>query len=121
MEKKTAHQIIDETVAYYNEDVNRRSLLDSGYDSPQCRYNGPDNKHCAFARMCNPIEANQEGSAASEVIEDCGEDILLEEYRGQSLGFYDAIQRLHDSERYWDSKGITDLGKEQVALLKANY
>ncbi len=114
---KTKVEIIEETAAYYSEDVNRRSL-----DGNKCVYNGPDGKQCAFARVCEkPIDQRQEGTSAWALIKQTGTALLKDEYKINDAAFWDAIQGLHDYPDNWDEKGLTEAGKQRVELLKKTY
>lgn len=116
--RKTAHEIIDETASFYN--LSNRSVESDGV----CLYNGPEGKHCAFARMCTePLklkETNYGGKMAVELIlEDA--NILKEEYRGQRPSFYSVLQRLHDSKSFWAESGLSDEGLTFVMGMKASF
>lgn len=127
MEKKTAHQIIDETVEFYTH--NPRSIVDSKNPhiphmlAKRCVYNGPNDTHCAFARLCidpkvlSPLEGNSAGS----VLLDLGSDILKPEYRGFTKPFYSDLQRLHDLDEFWNETGLTEEGEKYVEYLKETY
>lgn len=105
-------EIIDETVAYYSEDVSRRSVRYG-----QCLYKGPYGKRCAYARMCTDDSRFIEDRRAGwqELA------ILKPEYYGYEDHFYEDLQGLHDSSAYWDESGLTPEGISQVQFLKHKY
>ncbi len=123
--RKTKHQIIDEIAAHYN--LGNRSVQPSsdarpGFP-PLCLYNGPNGTHCAFAyMMINPLDAEQLNSAtAREILNEFGESVLKEEFRGHQPDFYVDIQRLHDTSTNWTETGLSDKGKQYVDKLKTSW
>lgn len=101
---KTKIEIINETVEFYSV-PGRRSLNPMG----QCVYNGPDGKHCAFARcVANPQDL-KEGR-------DCNHSSLFplaifkEGYEGHEPSFWRDIQLLHDGIQFWADHGLTQRG-----------
>lgn len=115
MTQKTTHEIIDEIANHYN--LGNRSENTSG----RCLYNGPDNKHCAFAYMCIDSTKFVEEVSARTILNMFGEDILKFEYRGYSIEFYLDIQQLHDLEFMWTETGLSEEGQKYVDKLKSRY
>ena len=106
----TAHEIIDETVEYYQN--NPRSK-----DDNRCLYNGPNGEKCAFSRCCTPDSKFKEGRGSGLQVE----VILLPQYEGQSKLFWNEIQNLHDTDNYWDGNTLTKLGEYEVLRMKNEY
>lgn len=127
--RKSKHEIIDETAAYYN--LNNRSIKSDGGN--YCLYNGPNGKKCAFARMCADDIILTEGKNAANMLGWEGyhdkkplnsmgdQGVLKEEYRGHSMEFYNAIQGLHDLVLNWTENGLSPQGVEVVKRLKERY
>jgi len=123
----TKEEIIDETVAYYSEDVNRRSKY-----MGTCAYNsyyGLENRHCAIGR-CMQQHYKDQGTSLHNNYEcdiDCflsdlglnNIDLILEEkYHGHDLKFWIELQRLHDLDCNWTNNGLTMMGVDKVKEIK---
>lgn len=115
----TYHEIIDETVKYYSEDVTRRSILRG-----TCRYFGPNGQRCAFSRVWNDdvtlTQIKKEGESAYGLFRDgfISDKDLKEQYRGKDEMFWIDLQHLHDDADAWDKAGITQFGRDSVQRLK---
>jgi|688.fasta_scaffold318869_2 hypothetical protein len=118
--KLTAHQIIDETVAYYQEfprSLNGERKVANETGDILCLYNGPNGEKCAYARCCTPDSEFEEGKSAT-----CQPKAkLLPQYEGHSLSFWSGIQALHDTNCYWDGNRLTEEGIKKVEYLKSHY
>lgn len=125
---KTKLQIIEETVAFYSEDTNRRavvlienSLGDPGIN-PRCVYKSGE-KNCALGR-CADQEAldalytkNNREPRFNEVMH-----ILKPEYQGHnSDDFWSDLQTLHDMSYHWEFNSLSERGKLYVEKLKEMY
>jgi hypothetical protein len=119
---KTKIEIIDETVAFYGEDINRRSVTKIDHSQKErCLYLGPNGKQCAFARVCIDTTNFREGDNAASHL-DNDQLIIKPEYRGHDGSFWNEIQRLHDYTDYWSLENeLSDMGKEEVKRLKLKY
>jgi hypothetical protein len=130
---KSKIEIIDETVAYYSEDPNRRAVV-----MTTCKYRTPDGRMCAFGRCMTEESLELYGDFQGGVMRlllKCYDrplsDVILlttvintplkEEYQGHELTFWTNIQRLHDDFDYWNSDGLTEEGKEYVEVMKNKY
>lgn len=114
---KTKKEIIDETVAYYCEDVTRRAIdLDSG----RCDYLTEDNKMCAVGR-CFEKEGLARYSGQLEPFSLNMFKFLKEEYRIELYDFWKHLQEFHDTPVYWDKEGLTEKGKAYVNFLHSEY
>ena len=131
----TKKEIVEETLAYYEEDPERRAIHP---ESGECMYNLKDKgslgkwngkyKHCAVGR-CLDEKYKMEGealpgnsdtdsvdvTALANKISDAYnletklklDDLLDPKYRGHKIGFWKQLQQLHDREDYWaDSPSI---------------
>lgn len=103
--------LLQETVDFYSEDTNRRSLSNTG----SCRYIGMNDTTCAFSRcMIDPSQA-EEGENVMQFADVDG--VLKPEYQGYSRDFWWRLQRLHDGDYYWDrtaGKGVTESGATYI-------
>ncbi len=114
-------EILNETVEFYSSDpVGRRGMKDNG----QCLYkitkeNG-DVCKCAVGRyMLDDISEeiydkieNFDGSHESVT------SLLKEEYKGLNKTFWKALQLIHDLDGFWNSRGITTVGKSEYYSLE---
>jgi len=115
----TAIEIINETVAFYSADTNRRSKGVGG----DCLYAGLNGNKCAYSRCW------KEGAYKPEY-ENCGvissllpkpDDLLEERYKGHSMQLWIEIQRIHDKNLNWNANGLTEYGKIMVEQLKIQF
>lgn len=141
MKKLTKIEIIDETVNYYSEDINRRSIKTiTAFDQTinTCVYNGTNKTHCAVGR-CLLDKYKKRGSklpgndldmcVLTEILTGVEFDyfdynidkILSPKYRGHDVNFWCSLQTLHDKEGNWSDSGLTERGKEYVNRLKLLY
>lgn len=119
MKRLTKIQIIDETVEYYSK--NSRAIVDGS-----CQYLTDYGTMCAHSR-CLTDEGRKKvlhrdnTGAAFETIEELGDDIHKEEYRGHDGGFWDEIQHIHDGQHNWVKNELSITGKGYVNSLKKRY
>ena len=114
----TPNQIIDYVVNHFSK--NPRSLNEQG----NCKYNGLNGTHCAFAILCvNPKELNDGLTLNDNLIRKIA--ILKPEFAGQSFQFYKDIQELHDYGNHWiktpEGNELTESGIYKVEKLKERY
>ena len=119
MERKSKLEIIDETVAYYGEDLSRRAIN----DRDECVYVDPvTGNRCAVGRYMVG-EVYFVGSV--EEFDDVTplEDSLVDQYKGHSVDFWGDLQTLHDSSSFWNlgGKGLSASGKLHVSTLKKRW
>jgi hypothetical protein len=124
--EKTMLEILKETADYYSADPNRRSFG---------LYNSPNSNHCAIGRCLLP-ELQEKGTdllgnesdpltfAYLNGLEDFNL-ALSPEYRGHTPLFWQDLQNFHDFESYWNSKGLSEKGKQMLGSIfekiKAGY
>lgn len=138
MKRKTAVQIIRETTRYYSANpVERR-----GKNGVACVYINPTNPKCKCAvgrvldpthpfvsKLTEPQYNSANGGSASVLRTEAHaadkantlDDLLLEQYRGQSEAFWLDLQSFHDGESNWDKTGITNYGKQRSQDLLEKY
>lgn len=117
MDTLSVVEIVDETVKFYSEDVDRRAVVGGA-----CQYTTPDGRHCAVGRCLidESFIGNKGGTGPSGGIDEHwpeDEDLneaLKPQYRGQSIYFWIDLQHLHDSEQLWDANGL-NVGGQEVA------
>lgn len=117
MERLTKLEILNETIAFYNADVTKRSKNKYA----DCSYNGIDGKHCAVGRCLLPeyleqgesLKGNHLGilTLYSRNNKENLDEMLQEKYRGHENDFWFALQDLHDKEELWDNAGLNALGE----------
>jgi len=121
----TKHEIIDETVEYYEiNPIGRRSIKDPALSGGCFYYRENDGiiQMCAVGRcMVDPKKYAPSGAYVSTLLEGEGEEILKPEYRGHEAVFWRDLQQLHDSSTYWNLQGLSDEGKDYVLNLKKEY
>lgn len=123
MERKTALQILEETVQYYSEDTNRRSI---NKGSTMCMYKGENGNVCAYARCWKEGVYKEEYElrgvkTLSRLEGSQPDDLVKEEYQGHPVEFWYRIQNLHDSEYNWNTEegeGLTPMGISEVECIK---
>lgn len=114
-------KFLEDTVKYYSEDINRRCINNKGcYYSPKSISKENISKGCAIGRhltdkLKEELDENFENETVSkqQVF-----NLLPAELRELSKVFLRYVQRLHDTEIYWDSLGLTDLGEQYVGSIK---
>ena len=108
--KKTIEQrrleFLDETVAYYSEDVNRRATNVGG----SCFYLTEDGRKCAIGRYIPPkkYSSDFEGRSVKGDIFNC----LPKKIKELGEVFLIKVQTFHDGDENWDENGLTMFGKE---------
>jgi hypothetical protein len=119
MKTKTKLEIIDETVAYYSEDVSRRAIISSGSMSP-CLYLTKDGRMCAVGRCLSEkgleIYGNLSSCFTYGMIKYMKPGYVIED-----SGFWANLQELHDSNDFWDKDGLSPNGALKVIELKEEY
>lgn len=116
MERLTKLEIVNETVAFYNADVTKRSID----EQDDCLYNGYDGNRCAIGRCMvdalkeqgMELKGNRGGFQNLAIQNDLTLDEILEErYRGHEHDFWVKLQQLHDDSTFWDNAGLNADGE----------
>lgn len=119
---KNKIEIIDETVAYYSENPEERRAFNN---SRGCDYLSPTGRMCAVGRCLESPQEFMEGGYKDKFVRAIGSEILdlnlKEEYRGHEIQFWAKLQSLHDSEKYWNSTGLSVDGENYIKQLKQLY
>jgi len=121
MENKrlTAIEIINETVAFYSADTNRRSKSEIG----RCLYAGLNGNKCAYSRcwkegVYDPIF---EGKGVIHTEMPSPDELVDEKYKGHSVDFWSDLQYLHDFNDNWNVNSLSEEGKLSVKRLLEKY
>lgn len=102
----------EELARPYIKDPSSRSVNTDG----KCLYNGPDGKHCLFAKACTKkaqdnILIRHENKPANGVINSEGERILKKKYKELfSSKEWRMMQSFHDLPTYWTETGLSNYG-----------
>lgn len=120
VQKKTAKEIVKETIEYYMENPSRRAVNGDNI----CYYKSPDGKMCAVGRCMQSPDEYMYGSADnirmnSEKL--ALTTLLKEEYRGHNIEMWIDLQRWHDNPAFWEYGKITEEGKERAEELLKIY
>lgn len=113
---KTKTEIINETAAYYSEDVNRRSIAKAG----GCAYLNDEGKTCAVGR-CFTEEGLGIWGNSSKFFDISMVDYFKEEYKIHDREFWEELQKLHDYSGHWADLGLSNKGRDKVNYLLEIY
>lgn len=126
MGKMRMLRFLRETKNYYSCDpVNRRAFDDEN----GCSYLTPDGRKCAIGRHLTEEELSSHGNflqgknVRTLAIEF---NLLFKIFYEFPIDFLQAMQDFHDMNVYWDTEGLTKLGKEayrgiQYRILRGRY
>ena len=123
MTQKTKREIIDETIAYYSEDVSRRAV--KGHRCVYMNFDSPHKQMCAVGRCIDYTHekatmAYKSLDTASGLIREFSDNIFLPEYRGHDRQFWKDLQSFHDNKKNWNNKanvGLSDHGEHELKRL----
>lgn len=122
--KKTKEEklaLLEETFNYYNDNVARRCRT-----AFKCRYSGvsidnPYTDGCAIGRLLTPelrlkldvqyhgVPVNSEGVWK----------LIPDEIKAYGSEFLRHLQLFHDHQHFWDFKGISSQGLQELSLIKS--
>lgn len=118
---KTKKEIIDETAAAFT--LSTRSV-GRNY---QCEYCCTDGRKCAVGRYMYTINTPGFFVGAVSLLRSASsqnavlEEVLLPEYKGHELAFWQSVQRLHDNVYNWDADGLSPTGVEHRDALLVRW
>lgn len=122
--RKTMLEILEETVAFYSEDPDRRGTDDVG----TCVYfDYKTKKKCAVGRCLDPKKTDLKrisnfNPSARELEDFCKTENIRykfkDGYQSHSYQFWDYLQKLHDDIGNWSDTGLTHKGKQLVKDIK---
>lgn len=121
-EKMSYLDVLEETINFYSVDpLNRRSV---DRTTGKCLY-AYEGKNCAFGRYINDVDKFIEensfynDSTSNSIIETFGMDVMKKEVEHlNDKRFWDDLQFLHDTNSYWNEKGLTKEGTEYANKIK---
>jgi hypothetical protein len=118
--KKEMYRLLDIVVKHFSKDPKAlRSISSDGF----CSYFPPKNKPksigCAIG-MFIPWGHKVRWEALEGVSVDTSIlfDALPKDLKIYSKGFLHDLQHLHDDERYWEVKGLSEFGVDLVKIIK---
>lgn len=132
MEEKTKQErlaLLDSTIAYYSENINRRCVMTNSEGDVKCKYSGTtigneESEGCAIGRLLTP-ELRQQLDAQ------CGDDVpsgvtdiwdyLPEDIKSYGKLFLASLQHLHDGNGYWDINGLSEDGVNYADDIKKRF
>lgn len=125
--KATKLKIVEETVAYYSQDVKRRSVFcDSLGNSTSCNYNS-QYEGCAVGRLIPKLERVKLDERFNNVtIKNIQKDskflpsdfpIFSKLLEDLGVDFLQDLQILHDSSSNWSEQGLTLIGEQVIKQL----
>lgn len=130
--KERQLQILDETVAYYSKDTNRRCTSPKGTVTGGCFY-APESVNkvgisdgCAVGRLLTPefrifIDSKIEPGFNSYIDNENIFSLLPNDIKELGGSYLRALQGLHDSPLHWLENGISTNGLEYVEKMKIDY
>jgi hypothetical protein len=113
--------LLEETVAYYNSDPERRGI---DYETGDCHYLTEDNQMCAVGRCMTDKALEELGDVKGSYPDLKAQanriniELFKEQYRGFPFQLWVDLQLLHDSRDNWDSVGITKKGVEIMGKIR---
>lgn len=112
----TEVELLMDTVQFYADDPNRRSVIIEDNGDHLCMYSH-NGKHCAIGRFLLDHPVSIEGQTAASL----PEKLFPREIYRMGLNFIEALQTLHDTSIYWDNNGLSDSGKVEVETMADKY
>jgi len=114
--------VLEETINFYSLDPLNRRSVDTNYGICYYSYEG---KNCAFGRYINDVDnfikkhPNYNSETPWSIISTFGIEVMKEEVRHLTDEiFWEKIQKLHDSEWYWNETGLTQRGIKYTNEIK---
>lgn len=115
--------LLNETVAYYSEDTNRRCSKDKlcAYDPATAGKEGIS-EGCAIGRLLSPQLKKELDKKYTSASKPSGVPSIFEElpksiqYYGKE--FLTRLQSLHDQSIYWDHNALSVAGKREIESFK---
>lgn len=131
--QKTKKEIILETAEFYDSDPSRRAVVNQDGRS-KCRYLTEDGRKCAVGRCLiegekilyvGIFDAQEAMSAelADTPVNDITnlQDVLMPEYRGHDIYFWERLQEFHDCDNHFTDTGLSEDGQHQLEFLLKQY
>jgi hypothetical protein len=118
---KDQEEMLNDTINHFNSN-NRSYSLDG------CTYSPAHNntQGCAIGRLikdkalCAELDVMGDSSNSYVGHEEVFKKLPLE-IQSLGKGFLEAVQTLHDSPDNWNENGLSEMGEEEVGLIKNNF
>jgi hypothetical protein len=124
MQKKTAKEVVLETIEYYENNPERRAVNKTGL----CMYHDKDTDNmCAVGRCMIDPKQNYDCGVVGlhknniEIEEENVFKEMKEEYSNIAINVWQHLQSFHDLPSYWNENGLTQTGKEYKEILINKY
>ena len=131
--QKTKKEIILETAEFYGSDPSRRAVVQQD-GRAKCRYLTEDGRKCAVGRCLieggkifhgDSVDAQEAMSAelANMPVNDITnlQDVLMPEYRGHDIYFWERLQGFHDCDNHFTDTGLSEDGQWNLEFLLKQY
>ena len=110
-------KILKETVDFYSEEPQRRAVD----TQDNCVFTDSEGRNCAVGRYLQDEWKTTDWEYNADY--DAGmihylDGYLIKEVRGLPVSFWIDLQRFHDSEAHWNSRGLTLSGKARDIMLQ---
>lgn len=118
----TELELLEDTIGYYSEDINRRCVSDAG----GCKYSPLQtgkvgiSDGCAIGRFMTP-EAKEAAWGAVGTVYNTNINLLPDFMQEMDVKFLGAVQSLHDDPDCWEEGGLTERGQEYVNSIKRTF
>ena len=126
------YQVLNDTVQFYSEDTNRRSLEinTNMLLGTACKYLCDNGNMCAVGRLLNKdvlkeVHENHEGpfrrlTNSKVYLTHKANKTFFEnkELHSLSIGFFQDLQHLHDGNDYWIENGLSEKGSKEINKFK---
>jgi len=131
--KERRLRVLNETVAYYSEDVNRRCSKDKGggcYYAPESVNKVGISDGCAVGRLLKPelrrkidgfVDKHKGSNGDSYVDADGIFNQLPKSVQLLGKDFLVSLQTLHDKPIHWLGEGLSTQGLKMVELIKEEH
>jgi hypothetical protein len=133
--QKTKKEIILETAEFYGSDPSRRAVVQQD-GRAKCRYLTEDGRKCAVGRClieggelhchCSAFDNGCEVFSATWADTPVNritnlQDILMPEYRGHYIYFWERLQEFHDCDSHFTDTGLSKAGQWNLEFLLKQY
>jgi hypothetical protein len=118
----TKKELLQSTIDYYSEDVNRRCEVDGDCSySPQKAGKADISKGCAIGRFMTKAQQKEADAQAMPSVASLAKNLIPKSLRSFDVEFLKSIQHLHDIGRFWDEKGLSAEGIERAKRIEIKF
>jgi hypothetical protein len=122
-QQKKMERLLNETISYYSENPKRRCAVNG-----KCFYDPASvgkediSDGCAIGRLMTVRQKKKaDKDYRARAINFLPSDLIPRRVRGLSMIFLSAIQTLHDESGYWNSKGLSKIGRIKVERIRKEW